>query len=111
MTSLAQLEAAYCELEELDNDTPAVQDERLVRVERAMFINDRLVALEQQRQRQLRRGREDEGEDEGEDEDKDEDDELQSDTDDEDADDAEVAGGFGRDIATELAARFLDHGL
>lgn len=41
----SQLEATYCDLELLDNDTPEVVELRSQRIERAVFINDRLVAL------------------------------------------------------------------
>ncbi|TNY24834.1 Proteophosphoglycan ppg4 [Rhodotorula diobovata] len=44
---LRRLEATYCDLELLDNDaTPEVQQLRHQRIERAVFINDALVALE-----------------------------------------------------------------
>ncbi|BGO91789.1 hypothetical protein NBRC10512_006271 [Rhodotorula toruloides] len=42
---LRRLEATYCDLELLDNDTPEVVELRSQRIERAVFINDRLVAL------------------------------------------------------------------
>ncbi|KAL8279194.1 hypothetical protein RQP46_008450 [Phenoliferia psychrophenolica] len=42
---LLRLEAAYCDLEELDNDTPEVVELRSQRVDRALWINERLVAL------------------------------------------------------------------
>lgn len=40
-----QLEATYCDLEILDNSTPEVVELRNQRIERAMWINDRLIAL------------------------------------------------------------------
>ncbi|KAM0752823.1 hypothetical protein T439DRAFT_323433 [Meredithblackwellia eburnea MCA 4105] len=42
---LTKLEAAYCDLEELDNDTPEVVELRSQRVDRALWINERLVKL------------------------------------------------------------------
>jgi len=45
MTSSSQLEATYCDLEILDNSTPEVVELRQQRIERAMWINDRLIAL------------------------------------------------------------------
>ncbi|KAK4701191.1 hypothetical protein P7C70_g5045, partial [Phenoliferia sp. Uapishka_3] len=42
---LLKLEAAYCDLEELDNDTPEVVELRSQRVNRGLWINERLVAL------------------------------------------------------------------
>ncbi|GAA6003630.1 uncharacterized protein JCM10292_000659 [Rhodotorula paludigena] len=42
---LRRLEATYCDLENLDNSTPEVVELRSQRIERAVFINDRLVAL------------------------------------------------------------------
>lgn len=40
-----QLETTYCNLEELDNSSPEVVQLREERVARALWINDRLVAL------------------------------------------------------------------
>lgn len=42
---LRRLESTYCNLEELDNDSPEVIQLRSERVERALWINDRLLAL------------------------------------------------------------------
>ncbi|GAA6042057.1 hypothetical protein JCM8097_004085 [Rhodosporidiobolus ruineniae] len=42
---LRRLEATYLDLELLDNPSPAVIELRSQRIERALFINDRLVAL------------------------------------------------------------------
>lgn len=42
---LRRLETTYCNLEELDNETPEVVQLRSERVERALWINDRLLAL------------------------------------------------------------------
>ncbi|GAA5943205.1 hypothetical protein JCM1841_002072 [Sporobolomyces salmonicolor] len=42
---LRRLEATYCDLELLDNSTPEVIELRSQRVERALWINDRLLAL------------------------------------------------------------------
>ncbi|BGP40497.1 hypothetical protein JCM10450v2_004480 [Rhodotorula kratochvilovae] len=42
---LRRLEATYCDLEHLDNSTPDVIELRSQRIERAVFINDALVAL------------------------------------------------------------------
>ncbi|GAA6014973.1 hypothetical protein JCM11491_002378 [Sporobolomyces phaffii] len=42
---LRRLEATYCDLELLDNDTPEVVELRAQRVERALWINERLIAL------------------------------------------------------------------
>jgi len=44
-TSYAQLEATYCDLEVLDNATPEVVELRSQRIERALWINERLIAL------------------------------------------------------------------
>lgn len=41
-----QLENAYILLEKLDNDEPEVQEMRAQRIDRAMFINDRLTLLD-----------------------------------------------------------------
>ncbi|GAA5925269.1 uncharacterized protein JCM15063_004978 [Sporobolomyces koalae] len=42
---LRRLEATYCDLEILDNSTPEVIELRSQRIERAMWINERLTAL------------------------------------------------------------------
>ncbi|KAK4047949.1 hypothetical protein OIO90_005987 [Microbotryomycetes sp. JL221] len=42
---LRRLESTYCNLEELDNEAPETQQLRSERVERALWINDRLLAL------------------------------------------------------------------
>ncbi|GAA5893996.1 uncharacterized protein JCM6883_003691 [Sporobolomyces salmoneus] len=43
---LRRLEATYCDLEILDNETPEVVELRSQRIERALWINERLIALE-----------------------------------------------------------------
>lgn len=42
---ILQLEATYCDLENLDNETPEVVELRSQRIERALWINERLIAL------------------------------------------------------------------
>lgn len=42
---LRRLEATYCDLEMLDNTTPEVIELRSQRIERALWINERLIAL------------------------------------------------------------------
>ncbi|KAK4047163.1 hypothetical protein OIV83_005615 [Microbotryomycetes sp. JL201] len=42
---LRRLETTYCNLEELDNDAPETLQLRSERIERALWINDRLLAL------------------------------------------------------------------
>ncbi|GAA5962340.1 hypothetical protein JCM3765_002944 [Sporobolomyces pararoseus] len=42
---LRRLEATYCDLENLDNETPEVVELRSQRIERALWINERLIAL------------------------------------------------------------------
>ncbi|KAI5480559.1 F-box and WD repeat domain containing protein [Pseudohyphozyma bogoriensis] len=95
---LRRLETTYCLLEELDNETPEVVELRAQRVERALWINDRLLAL----------GNDGEGS-ESEDE---EDEDVDTDSDDEQLSRRTASGGIssrisGSDSAAVEAPRLI----